>query len=712
MKLGLEFFRSKVAQRIFLLFISSALIPVAILAIIHYRIVITEIYRQDQRQIHEISKSYLMDINQRLMLVREDMEMIASLSTSESLAVLQSLPEKFSDRFQKRLKGLVIETDKGDRELLMGSSFEPPELNPVEEERIISGEFLIKTEYHPENQSHIFMSMALNPERKKGGILWADVNPNFLWFEGTDYPLPAYTDLSILNQSNNPLLSTLDPPLSFSEEAILQMAEGYTSQFEWMHSGKTYLADYRPVALTDYRPVSLKNQYPAENWKIVLSMNKDKIVPFTVRFLKILFPLVILASFWLVLFLSTIQIRKSLIPLEKIKEGTQRIANRDFDTRVKVTSRDEFEEVAESFNAMARQLGRQFKTLTTMVEIDRAILSVLDTDKIVNTVLTRMSEVFPSKSVSMAVIDTNPGDTAQTYIREGKSDKVKPTEKIQISPEELQMLRNNPETLMIKKDENLPRYLVPLTKRGIKSFLVLPIFLKLRLAGIISFGYAKQPRLSQEDLDQARQLADQVAVAFSNARLIEELNELNWGTLTALARAIDAKSPWTAGHSEQSTKLAVRIGEAMKLSHEDIDDLNRGGLLHDIGKLGIPINILDKPGKLTFEETKTMQKHVRLGARILEPITAYEKIIPIVLQHHERFNGKGYPDGLKGDSINLSARIFAVADSYEAMTADRPYRKAFDRNSAMGIIKENSGSDFDPHVVNAFLEVMDQEAQQ
>lgn len=703
MKLGLEFFRSKVSQRIFLLFISSALIPIAILAIIHYTIVIREIYSQNQQQIHELCKSYLMEINQRLMLVREDIEMIASLYSSESRAVLQSLPEEFSDRLQKRLNGLVIDTDKGNRELLKGSSFDPPELTPSEKERIISGELFIRAEYHPENQSHIFMSMALNPEIKKGGILWADVDPDFLWFMGTDYSLPAYTDLSILDQSNNPLLSTLDPPLAFSEEATLQMTEGYSSQFEWMHSGKTYLADYRPI--------SLKNNYLAENWKIVLSMNKDRMFAFQEYFKKI-FPLIILASLWLVLFLSIIQIRKSLIPLEKIKEGTKRIANRDFDSRVKVTSRDEFEEVAESFNAMARQLGRQFKTLTTMVEIDRAILSVLDTEKIVNTVLTRMGEVFPSKSVSMAVIDSNPGDTAQTYIREGKSDKVKPIEKVQINPEELQMLRKNPETLMIKKDENLPRYLAPMTKYGIKSFLVLPIFLKLRLAGIISFGYAKQPKLSQEDLDQARQLADQVAVAFSNARLIEELNELNWGTLTALARAIDAKSPWTAGHSERGTKLAVRIGESMKLSHEDIDDLNRGGLLHDIGKLGIPPDILDKPGKLTSEETKTMQKHVRLGARILEPITAYEKIIPIVLQHHERFNGKGYPDGLKGDSINLSARIFAVADSYEAMTADRPYRKAFDRNSAMGIIKENAGHDFDPHVVKAFLKVMDQEAQQ
>ncbi len=156
----------------------------------------------------------------------------------------------------------------------------------------------------------------------------------------------------------------------------------------------------------------------------------------------------------------------------------------------------------------------------------------------------------------------------------------------------------------------------------------------------------------------------------------------------------------------------LNIGEAMKLSDEDIDDLNRGGLLHDIGKLGISPEILDKPGKLTPEERTAMEKHVRLGARILEPISAYSKIIPIVLQHHERFNGKGYPDGLEGESISLSARIFAVADSFEAMTSDRPYRKAFDRNNAIGIIEESAGNDFDPQVVKAFLKVMTSETRE
>ena len=700
MKLGLEFFRSKVAQRIFLLFISSAMIPIVILAVVYYNFVTKEIDHQSEVQIRELSKSIGMDITKQLKFVHDDIEIIASLYRTESLLSLQSLPEEFTTHIQERLSGLMIVTEKDNPELILGQFFNPPELTPAERDSILSGEYLIKTEYRPENRSRIYMGTSLFPDNKGSGILWAEVHPKFIWFMGTDYPLPAYTNLCILDQSDNPLLSTIPPPLSFPEEAVLQMKERHSSQFEWTHRGKKYLSGYRPVPF---------NQYIADDWKVISSMSKTDMFPFSV-FFRTLFPFVILASLWLVLFLSTIQIRKSLIPLEKIKEGTKRIANRDFNSRVKVTSGDEFEEVAESFNAMASQLGKQFRALVTMGEIDRAILSVLDTKKIVNTLVARVREVFPCKSASITIVDPGSLDTAQTFIGEAKSDKVKPQEKIKISAEELEMLRKNPETLWIKQNDNLPDYLAPLAKQGIKSFLVLPLFLKQGLAGIIALGYVKQPKFSQEDLDNARRLSNQVAVAFSNARLVEELNELNMGTLTALARTIDAKSSWTAGHSERSTKMAVMIGEAMKLSDKDVHDLNQGGLLHDIGKLGIPPEILDKPAKLTPAERKTMEKHVRLGARILEPISAYSKIIPIVLQHHERFNGKGYPDGLEGESISLGARIFAVADSFEAMTSDRPYRKAFDRNDAVGIIEESAGSDFDPQVVKAFLNVMASEA--
>jgi putative nucleotidyltransferase with HDIG domain len=140
-----------------------------------------------------------------------------------------------------------------------------------------------------------------------------------------------------------------------------------------------------------------------------------------------------------------------------------------------------------------------------------------------------------------------------------------------------------------------------------------------------------------------------------------------------------------------------------------MDVLHRAGLLHDIGKLGIPGNILDKTGKLAKEEEDLMREHVRFGVRILEPIAAYAEIIPIVLHHHEYFNGEGYPDGLAGEAISMGARIFAVSDSFDALISDRPYRRALDRKYAIETIKQGAGNRYDLDIVQAFLEVMAQE---
>ncbi|MBW8004152.1 MAG: HD domain-containing protein, partial [candidate division NC10 bacterium] len=252
----------------------------------------------------------------------------------------------------------------------------------------------------------------------------------------------------------------------------------------------------------------------------------------------------------------------------------------------------------------------------------------------------------------------------------------------------------------------VPHYLAPLARRAARSFLVLPIFLKEKLSGTITLGHLDPPDYSQDDLVQARQLADQMAVALSNARLLEELDQLNWGTLTALARAIDAKSPWTAGHSERVTELALKIGRALGLSPHELDILHRGGLLHDIGKIGIPATILDKSAQLTEEEFSLMREHPSKGARILEPIPAYAAVIPIVLEHHEWYDGTGYPDGLAGEAISLGGRIFAVADVFDALSSDRPYRAGLDRREVIEIIKAGAGRQFDSQVVQAFLEVM------
>jgi len=194
-----------------------------------------------------------------------------------------------------------------------------------------------------------------------------------------------------------------------------------------------------------------------------------------------------------------------------------------------------------------------------------------------------------------------------------------------------------------------------------------------------------------------------VAVALSNSRLMEKLSRLNWGTLKALARAVDAKSPWTAGHSERVTKLALKMADILILDRRKRENLHCAGLVHDIGKLGIPAAILDNPGKLSEKEYETIKNHPQIGARILEPIEEYAAIIPMVLQHHERFDGKGYPNGLSGNSIHFGARILAVADAFDAMKSDRPYRNGMPIERVMGIIQQESGRQLDPVVVKALI---------
>lgn len=170
-------------------------------------------------------------------------------------------------------------------------------------------------------------------------------------------------------------------------------------------------------------------------------------------------------------------------------------------------------------------------------------------------------------------------------------------------------------------------------------------------------------------------LAAQISIALEHARLVSDLEDLFIGTVRALSKAIDAKSPWTMGHSERVTRTAMKVGKVMGLDDKGLSRLELAGLLHDIGKLGTYEEILNKPERLTDEELKIMRQHPVQGAEILEPIKQLKDIVPSVRYHQEFYDGTGYPEGLKGEDIPLMARILGVTDTVDAMGADRPYRK-------------------------------------
>jgi putative nucleotidyltransferase with HDIG domain len=187
----------------------------------------------------------------------------------------------------------------------------------------------------------------------------------------------------------------------------------------------------------------------------------------------------------------------------------------------------------------------------------------------------------------------------------------------------------------------------------------------------------------------------------------KELEELFLSLVGTMVNALDAKSPWTKGHSLRVAKYAEDIAKEMGFLEKEINDLHLAGLLHDIGKIGTYDYLLDKPEKLTDEEFAIVKKHPAQGARILRDIKQLKNIIPIIRHHHERIDGRGYPDGLKGDEIPLSARILHVADSYDSMMADRPYRPSPGKYYAISEFKRCSGTQFDTQVVKAFLRVLE-----
>jgi len=187
--------------------------------------------------------------------------------------------------------------------------------------------------------------------------------------------------------------------------------------------------------------------------------------------------------------------------------------------------------------------------------------------------------------------------------------------------------------------------------------------------------------------------------------LLDSLNTLFQEAIRAIISALEAKDSYTHGHSLRVSQYALLIGEALKLDKKDLLNLELGALLHDIGKIGTPEHILLKPGHLTKEEFEIMKKHPVQSAEILSHIELLKEVVPIVKYHQERMDGLGYPDGLKGEHIPLLSRIVYIADAFDAMTSDRPYRKALPLEQVYDELLRCSGSQFDPHLVSLFIQV-------
>jgi len=238
-----------------------------------------------------------------------------------------------------------------------------------------------------------------------------------------------------------------------------------------------------------------------------------------------------------------------------------------------------------------------------------------------------------------------------------------------------------------------------------RNIICVPMKVKKKIIGVLEAINKKgKGQFDKEDLSLLTSLADQVAIALDNSRLYQELEEMFFQTAESLADAIEKRDPYTGGHTQRVTLYSQAIAKYLQLKPLEKKWLKIASLLHDIGKIGVEDDILKKRERLSPEEFNIIKRHSDMGAEILEHVRQLREIVPGVRYHHEHVNGKGYPDGLRGKEIPILAKIVAVADTYDAMTTDRPYRKAMEKEAAIEELKRCSGTQLDKEVVEAFIQ--------
>ncbi len=365
---------------------------------------------------------------------------------------------------------------------------------------------------------------------------------------------------------------------------------------------------------------------------------------------------------------------------------------------------------------MAVDMAKRIDVIFTLDEINKAISSSLSHEKIIETAMEHLEgivqcgfmAILVSEKGKLAVRATRARDAAipRTF-RHGAPLPANSLAGTVFARGESRYLPS------LSQMEHLGRVDRSLRDAGMESLLAIPLISKEATKGVLLLGDPQPAQFGAESVFAIEKIAAQMAVALENARLYEELRDLFIGTVTSLANAIDAKSPWTKGHSERVMRTAAGIAREMGLSEQEIERVRLAGLLHDIGKIGVIEAVLEKPESLSEDEFPPLRLHPEKGVAILSPIDQLQEVLPGILYHHERYDGTGYPRGLKGKKIPLEARIVTVADAFDAIISERPYKRAYSVAEALAELRKCAGSQFDPAVVEnlvAYIEKKGKEA--
>jgi len=363
-------------------------------------------------------------------------------------------------------------------------------------------------------------------------------------------------------------------------------------------------------------------------------------------------------------------------------------------------------ELEEKVNLRTRELKKSKNRLSVLYQISRSISSTLELDNILKVILDFSVKISGANRGSVMLLDEKKN---VFFIKAAYNLSEKIIRNVTFAKDEntIGWVAKNKKPLYIKDLEQDKRF----SKKEeidykIKQLLMVPIIIEGEVKGVINLE--NNTSFTTDIINLLKSFSEQAAVAINNARLYHKIQDSYFEIVKALAQAIEAKDPYTHGHSERVMEYAVQIAQKLGLPEEEVESLRYAAILHDIGKIGVRGIVLNNPNGLTGEEYNEVKKHPIVGEGIIKPIELLQPIRPFIRHHHEWYNGKGYPDELSGENIPLGARILCVADAYDAMKSDRPYRKALTEETAIQELKQGSGTQFEPKIVEVFLEILKQ----